>query len=63
MTEQEYIDVSNLTKLRQSFRILADCLFMGDLDKAKQQMASRKINELIGKLEKKIEQHRDREQE
>lgn len=54
MTEQEYIDATNLTKLRTAQTILRDCLFLDEKDENDASISRQRIAELIDKLEKKV---------
>ena len=48
MTESEYLDATNLAKIRIANRCLRDCLFVANgVDEACQQVAARAILEII----------------
>lgn len=58
MTETEYIDATNLAKMRIAYRAVADCLFMEDTDKELkdwQQHALIQMGGCVGKLEKRVD--------
>lgn len=52
MTEQEYIDATNLAKLRTATTIVRDCLPMRDDEKEFEQKILQALARWVGKLEK-----------
>jgi len=53
MKEKDYINITNLTKLRMITNILSDCLFSGE-DRELQIKAHKAINLLTEDLENKL---------
>lgn len=54
MTEQEYLDATNLARVRQALRILSDCTFLDDNEAYKICLASEALSALEGRLDKRI---------
>jgi hypothetical protein len=54
MTEEEYIDATNLAKLRMAVHALGNTIRVTEQDKAAFQKAIEPLDEWVGRLEKKV---------
>lgn len=63
MTEQEYLDTSNLIRLRSIYSTLRDVLFMKEGQDNEYQDVCSKVHSWIMRLEKAVEEHCEEEKD